>query len=737
MTKKEIILQLTIILFIFSLGFFLRVESTDLYGISDDNKDYYQDQDGLPYMYELDSYYNYRLTKNYLDHGYLGDAIIDGQEWDLHSYYPPGVPMDYPPLIIYLTALIYMLANLFTAVPLLTVCFWLPAFIAPLCGIPAYFFVKKYTNEYGGFAAGILAVTTPFYFIRSVPGWFDTDMFNVLFPILIVWFFIEAVNNDNRKKHVIYTLLAGFSMFLFSLAWNGWQYLFYIIVVFCIFYVIYGIIKKKDIKSTLYFVIIFSAVVLLLVSVFTGYLNVLKAFYGPFQLLILSGNQNPFSIWPDVYGSVSELQVVSFEENVSSMGPVFFGGLLGLFWTLRVLINKEMKEKYLDKMTWFFYIFLVVWIITGLFALFKGVRFIMLLIPPLAISSGMMIGIATGYIKNLKRENLIKILTIILLLLIVVPSVLSNYRGFYMLKPGVNDDFSDVAQWIQNNTDKNTVIITDWSYGHYWTGIADRPVIFDGRLGYVETLPVRQFDSSFKFKDKSPGVSRNYWVYFAFTTDNQSLSSGIFRMIATSGDEGYLTLDEYTKNTTKTVEILKNILGVQRSIAREKLSKEYNLNETQSENILNYTHPQKTKPYILITYGTVGGYNIFKSGSWEFNKRESRNITYSKGDIQLNNTELSTSNGILMNLRDGNVTWNGEVPDCIIKISNGHVKRQYLDTGSDFCIILNLDNKKALVLNKEFENSTFVKLSIEKSKSQFFEQIYEKGNIVVWKPVNQ
>ncbi len=354
LTKKDLLLTLFIILIIFLVGFIFRVESVNLYGISDDDKTYYQDQNGLPYMYELDSYYNYRLTKNYLDHGYLGDSIVNNREWDLHSYYPPGVPLDYPPLIVYLTAFFYKLVNLFTTIPLLTVCFWLPAFIGPLCGIPAYFFVKKYTNEYGGFAAAIFAVTAPFYFIEQFLAGLTLTCSILLFPILIAWFFIEAVNNDNKKNQLIYTLLASFSMFLFSLAWNGWQYLFYIIVVFCIFYVIYGIIRKKNVQSTLYFVIIFSAVVLILVSLFTGYLNIVKVFYGPLQLLILSGNQNPFASWPDVYSSVSELQIASFDETISSIGPVFFGGLLGLFWIFRVLINKEMKEKYLNKMNMVF-----------------------------------------------------------------------------------------------------------------------------------------------------------------------------------------------------------------------------------------------------------------------------------------------------------------------------------------------------------------------------------------------
>jgi dolichyl-diphosphooligosaccharide--protein glycosyltransferase len=62
--NKKTARTLLIILIIFSIGFFLRVESVNLSGIPDNEKSFYQDQNGLPYMYELDSYYNYRLTEN-------------------------------------------------------------------------------------------------------------------------------------------------------------------------------------------------------------------------------------------------------------------------------------------------------------------------------------------------------------------------------------------------------------------------------------------------------------------------------------------------------------------------------------------------------------------------------------------------------------------------------------------------------------------------------------------------
>src|SRR4030066_165320 len=127
------------------------------------DKEFYQDQNGLPYMYDCDSYYNYRLTKNFLDHGYLGDTKINDIEWDVHSYYPPGVPMEYPPLIVYITAYVYKFINLFTYVSLIKVCFWIPMFIGPLAGIIVYFFISL-----GGLVLFILSRVYIFYWLFNL-----------------------------------------------------------------------------------------------------------------------------------------------------------------------------------------------------------------------------------------------------------------------------------------------------------------------------------------------------------------------------------------------------------------------------------------------------------------------------------------------------------------------------------------------------------------------------------------
>jgi len=741
-SRKKILLTSLFILIIFFTGFLLRVDTVNLKEFPNDEKHHYLDENGLPYMYELDSYYNYRLTKNYLDHGYLGDTKINDVEWDLHSYYPPGVPLDYPPLIAYLAAFVYTFVNLFTDIPLLLVCFWLPAFIGSLAGIIAYFLVGRFTNQYGAVAAGIITVTIPFYFVRTVPGWFDTDMFNLIFPFMVVLFLFEAFNNINKstKNGVIFSILSAVSIFLFSLAWNGWQYLFYIIIIFWLIQIIWNKLRGRMIKNHLYSFSVFLVTTLALVAVFTGLINIIKLLYSPLQLISLSGGAWPD--WPSVYTSVSELRKPSLEDIISYLGVSFFAGLFGIVWICRIMLNDSLHQKFLAKMNWMSFSFLVIWVIAGFVSLSQGVRFVMLLIPPLVVSTGIMIGISIEYLGLLKNSNrihilklrpgLIKVLGILILLVLLVPGMINLERAGYLI-PGTNDDVWAASLWIKKNTPNNTVIINDWSNGHLLTAIADRPVYMDGRMGYIETLPVRNYGNLYPYKDKSPSSSRNYWICKAFSTANESLSVGILRMISTSGDEGYLKMDMHIKNTTKTVEILNNILGLNRSTSRGLLISKYNLEDEQADEVLKYTHPENPAPMVLVTTGNrfTTQHWIFEYGEWNFQKRSSKNFTYSVGNVKKTANIINSTNDVLINFKTGKTTWKHRTPYSITFVNYKNVKKHYMNSSSDFCIFI-IDDSKVVVLDKRLENSIFTKLVIEKSNSTIFKPLYSNKRVVVW-----
>ncbi|MBI5681006.1 MAG: peptide transporter [Methanobacterium sp.] len=736
MSNKEFIIKFAAVLIIFCVGFFFRIDSANLPGVPDNEKSFFEDQNNLLYMYDMDSYYNYRLTKNYIEHGYLGDKVVDNKEWDLHSYYPPGVPLDYPPLIVYITTLIYKIVNLFAAIPLLTVCFWLPAFIAPICGVLAYLIVSRLTNDYGGIAAGILAVTSSLYFVRSVPGWFDTDMFNVLFPLLIILFFFEAFKSENIKKNMVFACLSAFSMFLFATAWNGWQYLFYIISLFCIFYMIWSKIKGKNIKKIAYISGIFIFGSIFLICIFTGFLNIIKLVFGVLEFVKLAGNQGVWGPWPDIYIFITELQPPSIKAAIGGLGYLLSGiSIFGIFLIFRILINDKLKEHFLKKMSWFFYLFLLFWTITGIFALTEGFRFIILLIPPLVIISGITVGIITEFFDQFNKKNLNKLLSLSFIIIICAFSFLAIYDASTNLVPRMNDDLWDSALWINNDTSNDTVIISSWVYGHFFAAIADRPVVLDGRLGYVETLPIREFDSAYSYKNLSPSTSREYWIDKALSTNNESLSLGIFRMLATSGDLAYLTLYNYTENSTKSIEILNIILGQNKELAMKTLTHNYHLNQKIAANIIEYTHPNNPVPFVLVTCDKMidDGWWIFSFGEWDFENKQPGDPIYSFGEIIKDNNTLKTSDGINIDLNTYTAEWNGVKPYCVTIIENNKTKTYYLDKNSKFCVILNIDNGNSVVLDKQFEKSLFTKLVIEKRNSTNFKPIYSNKHVTIWK----
>ena len=745
--KRETIITISCILFIFILGFLIRLDYLYLPGTPDNEKPFFVGPNGLPYMIELDSYYHYRLTENFIEHGYLGDTIINGTEWDMHSYYPSGVPMDYPPLIIYLAAFIYYLINLFASIPLLTVIFWIPAFIAPLSGVVAFFLVRRFTNDFGAVAAGIFIVTAPFFAYRTVAGWFDTDMFNIFFPLLItLLFFITVDNRSNLRKGLLFAVLSAFSMFIYSLAWNGWQYMFYFIMVFSVIYLVWCKYRSRKVKNLIFVCLIFLLGSLLLLGTLSGFIKVYELLIGPLELIKIT--QNPWAPWPDVYSTVSELADPSLLGVISYVGLAFFASIFGFVWMFRVMINYKLKNNILFKMNWFYYSFLLLWAVVGFFTLFKGIRFVSMIIPPMGVSAGIFIGIVVEYMMKLKnnqrfdifkrRKNLVNTLAILMLVCLTVLAVSNVHHTISTVQPKVNDDLWAVSEWIHNYTLNDTVIISQWGYGHFLTAIADRPVVFDGRMGYIETLPSRNYGNIYPFGDESPGIYREYWIDMALSTSNESLSGGIFRMIATSGDLGYLFLNNYTQNTTKSVEILNNILGVNKEVANELLINNYNLSQEQAENVLEYTHPNNAKHYVLVTSDRflLLGKDIFKFGEWDFNKNNGSNITYSYRKFIISNGILNTTGGLKMHINSDNITWNNKTPYKLIIITDNLISQKIINNDSDFIVILLMDDKNAIVIDKKFENSLFTKLIIEQRNTANFEMIYKTNTVFVWKNRN-
>ena len=360
-TMMTVIKSVIIILILMAVVFALKTPAADLNILSDDYKAEYIDSSGLPYFSEMDSYYNLRLTEDFVDHGFVGDEMVNGSEWDMHRYAPTGNEINYELGIVYVTSYLHDLANQFFGnMSVREVAFWTGAIISTLAVIPAFIFSRRLTNVYGAIVATLIIALAPNYFAHTFPGFFDTDMFYYIWSLFFIFFFVESIRAENIVYKILFAVLSIISIGLFSQSWTG--YIFYIglMGIFAVVYLIacyyfnvgednqneypsklQWFIHQVDLKS----IVILGVIGFVGLAIFQGVDGVLNLFGNLLNLLSLQSASRTVAGFPNVLVSVAEMQIPSMLG--SGMNSMFLantngvvnglGGILVFFAGLTVL----------------------------------------------------------------------------------------------------------------------------------------------------------------------------------------------------------------------------------------------------------------------------------------------------------------------------------------------------------------------------------------------------------------
>ena len=365
-TMMTIAKSAIIIVILLAVVFALKLPAADLNILSDEYKGEYVDSSGLPYFSEMDSYYNLRLTEDYIDHGFVGDEKINGSEWDMHRYAPTGNKVNYELGIVYVTSFLH---NMFGDYSVKEIAFWTGAIISTLAVIPAFIFARRLTNDYGAIVATIIIALAPNYFAHTFPGFFDTDMFYYIFSLFFIFFFVETIRAKNIILKVLFAVLSIISIGLFSQSWTGYIFYVGIMGIFAVAYLIMcyffniGDDSPEEYSSKLQWFIhqsdLLSIVILGVIgfgglAIFQGIDGVTGIFGSLTGLLSLQSASRTIGGFPNVLISVAEMQMPNllgsgmasaFLANtngvVNGMGgiAVLFAGLTVLY----VLIKRAFK----------------------------------------------------------------------------------------------------------------------------------------------------------------------------------------------------------------------------------------------------------------------------------------------------------------------------------------------------------------------------------------------------------
>ncbi|MEA1959307.1 MAG: STT3 domain-containing protein, partial [Chloroflexota bacterium] len=246
---------------------------------------------GPPYDYVLggewvvfggnDPWFHMRLVENLVSH------FPQQISFDSYTYYPYGQELFFAPFFDWLLALIVWVVGLgHPSIELIEkIGAYFPAILGALVTIPVYFIGKELFNRNMGLiAAGLLAIAPGEFLFRSLLGFTDHHVAEVLFSTTAILFLILAIKRAREtrptfshlkdkdwgtlKKPLLYSLLTGFTLGIYLLSWVGG--LLFILIIFA-YLVIQYIIDHLRGESTDYLCIIGTPMFLLSFIIFSPF----------------------------------------------------------------------------------------------------------------------------------------------------------------------------------------------------------------------------------------------------------------------------------------------------------------------------------------------------------------------------------------------------------------------------------------------------------------------------------
>jgi dolichyl-phosphooligosaccharide-protein glycotransferase len=656
------------------------------------------DDNGYPYLSDLDTYYYYRLTRNYVDHGFEQDIINDNGEYcDMKIL--AGQPMQardcmtqkVSNLHVYISAWTYYIMHFFDdKIDLMRAFFFVNMIIATLAVIPAFFIGKRIAGSFGGFFTGVLVAVHPVFLSRTLAGFNDTDAYNVFFPLMIFWLFIEAIFAKDNKKASVIAVLAGLMVGLYSFAWSGWFFIFAAIGASMIAYLSYLIathwrnvisgdfkfFSGADIKSSALAFLVFIVSSAVFVSIIVSPSLIIRIFTD-----IMAATQIKLvgvtKIWPNVLTTVAELNPADLVATISQVSlsskVLLFVGFMGLILPI-VHINKNRTKSIVlvvSSVAWY----LMMISIYNSFAN-SHLAYALLLSVPVVI--WIIYNIISEKVVEKEDEKAVAFSLIILAWFVVTIYASSKGMRFIMLLvpafaiaagAAVGIIQKSFSNWLSTELNINKVLTktviacllllllffpVNAIKQSYQIAKNEVPMMNDQWYQTLqkinkESAPDAIINSWWDFghwfiaignrsasldggRQNSPVA---HWLGRLMLTPNEDESVGILRYLDCGSNYGFDLLDAYNNDELKSIRELKEIIKVADSETAKEMLISYGIPEKNATQIIKYTHCDAPEDYFITSEDMVGKSGVWAHfGAWDFERATMFNLVHDKSETE-------------------------------------------------------------------------------------------------------
>lgn len=189
----------------------------------------------------VDAWYHMRLADNLLVN--FPSPLL----YDQYALYPAGSPVNYMPMLSWLTVGVSNIISLGSPSQHLmeTVGAYLPAVVGSLTAIPVYFLGKQvFQSRFVGMAGALFVMTLPTEFLfRTLLGFTDHHFLEVLFTVLVLLFLARGTVRG--------AILAGVCQGLLLLSWQAGVILVGVVWVWLLGQYVYNTVKGQPVNHHL------------------------------------------------------------------------------------------------------------------------------------------------------------------------------------------------------------------------------------------------------------------------------------------------------------------------------------------------------------------------------------------------------------------------------------------------------------------------------------------------------
>ena len=599
-----------------------------------------------------------------------------------------------------------------------TVILYLPVFLSSLLVIPMVLIAKNLKNLEMGLIASLLASIAWSYYNRTMVGYYDTDMLNIVIPMFLLWSIIVGIRTHESKYLLVmalsilvydwwyqssYSLEVSFfaMVLLYTLILdrkNTYNYKFMSMMLLSmaipenyfglgLLIAIFFLLKGKKVEKYIYYIFGLSVVLFLVAGGFEPIFNRLKIYI--FKDSIMSAKEGLGLHFYSVMQTVREAGQIPFEtfaNRISGHPVTFVISILGYLYL-----------SYRHKIM----LFALPMVGLGFLASVGGLRFTIYAVPILAFGIAFLITEISSQMPTKK----LKYLTIIMLTLGVLYPNYKHIDG-YKVPTVFNADEVKILENLHKVANREDYVIAWWDYGYPIRYYADVKTLTDG--------------------GKHEGDS-NFPVSFILTNPQEQAAK-------------MARLDvEYTEERFESNRTLSNI---------ENMSLDYGFSDTNDFLFSLQTDiklPQKTRdiyfylPFKMLNiYPTVKVFSNMDLMSGEKAKQPFFFISRNFKDL---GDKIALGKSVFMNKKDSTLSiGSNKVPiKRFVKtyyLKNGELKKdvQVINPSATLSVIYMSNYNTFLVLDEETYNSLYIQLMVlEEYDKSLFEKVIASPHAKVYK----